>query len=151
MKLILVRHAKAEHVYGKSDRERSLTPEGIKRFKPKAKKLAEQLNNQDKVFVWASTANRAQETADIIVENLDIEIVSSTEQAIYYGDFDELLDKMELLETGDTVILVGHQPSLSYWSGYLTGESVPFRTGDMACFRIFDLDPLSADLLWMIT
>jgi len=151
MKIILVRHAKAEHSFGKTDRERNLTPEGIRNFAEKAQALAEKIIGRKNIVIWSSPANRAQETADIIVENLQISPERNVEQSIYYGDFDDLYSKFALLDATTTLIIVGHQPSLSYWSSYLSGNLVPYSTGDMACFDVINLDPLDAELIWTIS
>ncbi|NLJ70502.1 MAG: hypothetical protein GX328_03435 [Clostridiaceae bacterium] len=151
MNIILVRHAKAEHSFGKTDRERNLTPEGIRMFETKAQVLAEKLSGQEDIVIWSSPANRAQETADIIAENLQTRAARDVEQSIYYGDFEDIFSKFELLDLATTLIIVGHQPSLSYWSGYLSGHSVPYSTGDMACFEVISLEPLYAELVWTIS
>ncbi|NLM19484.1 MAG: hypothetical protein GX217_05610 [Clostridiaceae bacterium] len=151
MKIILVRHAKAEHTFGKTDRERNLTSEGIRQFETKAQALTEKLTGQENIVIWSSPANRAQETADIIAENLQISPARNVEQSIYYGDFGDLFSKFALLDSNTTLIIVGHQPSLSYWSSYLTGNSVPYSTGDMACFDVISLEPLDAELVWLIS
>ncbi|MGB4610771.1 MAG: SixA phosphatase family protein [Saccharofermentanales bacterium] len=151
MKIILVRHAKAEHAYGKTDRERKLTPEGIREFEPKVQALAEKLDGEENVVIWSSPAIRAQESADIIVENLQASPVRDVEQSIYFGDFEDLFPKLELLDSATTLIIIGHQPSLSYWSGYLSGNSVPYSSGDMACFEVISLEPIQAELVWTIS
>lgn len=125
MKIVLVRHAKAEHTFGKSDRERNLTAEGIRKFKIKAQELAGKLSSHDNIAIWSSPANRAQQTADIIAENLQIKPDRHVEQSIYYGDFKDLFSKFALLDSTITLIIVGHQPSLSYWSKYLSGILLP--------------------------
>lgn len=150
MKIVLVRHAKAEHVYDKSDVDRNLTSEGVQRFTPNAESLVGRLSSEDELIIWDSIAKRSIETADIIVENLVGDYVRETQEAIYYGYFEELLSKMRLLNNNVVLVIVGHQPSLSQWSNYLCGESLPYKTGHMACFEVNSFDPLEADLLWLI-
>ncbi|HHU53729.1 MAG TPA: hypothetical protein GXZ43_06630 [Clostridiaceae bacterium] len=151
MKIILVRHAKAEHSFGKTDRERILTAEGVRMFERRAQTLTEKLSGEGNIVIWSSPARRARETADIIVENLQFNFERNIEESIYYGDFEDLYSKFKLLDQKTTLIIVGHQPSLSYWSRYLSGNLVSYNTGDMACFDVVSLEPLNANLIWTLS
>ncbi len=151
MKLILIRHAKAEQGFSKKDRDRKLTPEGIVKFKQKLQKLVEKLSLEKKVIIWASSAKRSQETAQLIMDEISNLVDMEIEEAIYTGDFDLLLRKMESMDSDTTLLLVGHQPSLSYWSYDLTEKNISFATGDMVAFDLQDFSPLRARKLWKIS
>lgn len=151
MKLILIRHAKAEYGFSKSDRDRRLTLEGKQKFKEKLNKLVEKISFEKKIVIWSSSAKRSQETAQLIMNELSNVVDIEAEDAVYTGDFYELLSKMEDLDWDTTLLLVGHQPSLSYWSFDLSEEEISFHTGDMVAFEIKEFKPLKAKKIWNIS
>jgi phosphohistidine phosphatase len=77
-KLILIRHAKSEHVLGVSDFQRSITHNGVLKTK--------ELSQVKEWFPtsatwWCSTANRTRQTAAVAAE-----LVGKNEQDISYLD-----------------------------------------------------------------
>lgn len=119
--LILVRHAKAEarREY-KSDFDRILLKKGAK----DAKKIAETIINRvsGKTLFMSSNTNRAFETAHIFAEKLGYSTVRILLKDMIYNNpsqeqFLELIKKTE--ESYETVIIFGHNPSLSEFASYL--------------------------------
>lgn len=102
MDLILWRHADA--VDGEPDMLRELTPKGVKQAKFMAAWLNARIPNDTRILV--SPATRALQTADALEREYTIE------KAIAPG-----ADAMSLLlaagwpDGGNTILLVGHQPS----------------------------------------
>ena len=123
--LLLVRHADARAAEsGQRDAERELSPRGYQDATRLGHYLYQQQQNVD--FLLISTAQRAQRTAEIIAEQM------------HYGPHKiQLLDKLyqasvrSMLEVingqadeFDCLMVVGHNPTLTYLAEYLTGEAV---------------------------
>lgn len=153
MKVVLVRHAIAEEKREDlDDLKRKLTEEGKEKFQKLIPDLIEKLDSPDEreVVLWSSPATRALETAHILAEGLQISI-HETYDFIYEGDFDSLSHELQSVDEGTTVIVVGHEPTLSEWTEQMSDEDVKIKKGEMLCFRVTDLSPLKADLQWVVT
>ncbi len=117
MELILWRHADAE--LGKPDGERRLTEKGLKQAARMAKWLSARL--PEEIVVMASPAVRAQQTARALAE--DVTTVP---------DLDTSASAQDLLRAcgwprGDTVVVVGHQPTMGEVAALLlTGATAPW-------------------------
>jgi len=103
MELILWRHAEAED--GVPDAERALTKKGRKQAAAVAAWLRPRLPG--KVRILASPATRAQQTAAA----LELPFVTTAEVAVGVG-VAEVLRATGWPDAGETVIVVGHQPTL---------------------------------------
>lgn len=119
--LILVRHAKAEarREY-ESDFDRILLKKGVK----DAKKMAETIKNRvsGKTLFMSGNTNRAFETAHLFAEKLGYPAVKILLKDMIYNNpsqeqFLELIKKIE--DSYETVIIFGHNPSLSEFASYL--------------------------------
>jgi len=153
MKVILVRHAIAEEKREDlDDIKRDLTKEGKEKFQKLIPDLIEKLAAQDKreVILWSSPANRAKQTAEIVAEGLQTDI-HAIHDYIYEGDFESLNNELESVDDGSTVIVVGHEPTLSEWTEQMSDEEMEIKKGEMLCFRVTELSPLQADLQWVVT
>ena len=153
MKIILVRHAKAEHNFNKPDIKRKLSPKGKKDIRRNAGHLAKYLSTNDTIYCLTSSANRARQTAELIIEELevlDFYIELSEDISLYHGDFDPVATQLSLMEQEDILIVVGHQPTMSYWAKELSDNYISFSTSEMACFEIEELSPIKAKFLWKI-
>jgi len=121
-KLILIRHAKAEILQpGIPDVDRILCERG----KSDAVKMANQLYSTEITpnDVICSPAKRAVETATVFAEQYGIERLIKEE--FLYGDYNFADIKQLLIEEvplADTVLIVGHNPNLSYIIAKLTGS-----------------------------
>lgn len=103
MDLILWRHADAES--GIPDEERRLTAKGRKQAERMAAWLAQRL--PENYVVLSSPARRAQETARALTKNFETRVevgTLATPQAI--------LEAAAWPHSEETVIVVGHQPTL---------------------------------------
>jgi len=120
--LIIVRHAKAESQQpGKTDFERALCDRG----KSDAVKMANQLYSTEITpeAVICSSAKRAIETATVFAEQYGID--SLIKEEFLYGDYNFADIKQLLIEEvplADTVLMVGHNPNLSYIIAKMTGD-----------------------------
>ncbi|MBF0241319.1 MAG: histidine phosphatase family protein [Desulfamplus sp.] len=120
--LILVRHAKAAPLQGEydSDFPRPLIKKGIK----DAKKMAEKIkcNLLGNPLFISSPANRAFETAHIFAGKLNYPTVKILIREVIYNDpkAEELLSLIkEVDDNYDTVLIFGHNPSLSDFASSL--------------------------------
>ena len=128
--LYLFRHAEATpKAPGDDDKSRELTQTGIKHAMQMGAWFREQNINFD--LLVTSTATRAEQTAHIVAEGMKLEnprILS--EDSLYEASVRELLAYINSIEDGyQRVLIVGHNPGLSYLAEYLTkadiGEMVP--------------------------
>jgi phosphohistidine phosphatase len=106
MDLILWRHAEAELLGdGKGDMQRSLTPKGERQ----ARRMAEWLNRRlpEATRILVSPAMRTQQTAQALERHFKTSALLSPGCGA-----DELLKAAQWPRSGETVLIVGHQPTL---------------------------------------
>lgn len=153
MEIILIRHGKAEEKREDlEDIKRHLTQKGEEEFKKLTPELKEKLDLLDNrtIIIWSSPAMRALETAQFVADELQTDI-SSIYDFIYEGDFEKMSSEVQKLDDNTTILIVGHQPSLSEWTKHMAGEDVKIRKGDMLNFKVTNQSPLEAELQWKIT
>jgi phosphohistidine phosphatase len=121
--LYLVRHAKSSWEHSlQSDFERPLNERGMNAAPLVARRMKEK--NVRPALIVTSPANRAQTTAEIfaaILEYPEEKIVQN--MAIYTGNTETLLQIMRSLpENCNSAMLFGHNPAMTEFSNFLTGE-----------------------------
>lgn len=122
--LYLIRHAKASweeaHL---PDFERPLTEVG----EQDAREIGQQLRTLAIVpdYMLASSAIRAINTARIIAETLDFPLDRIvTDEHIYSSGVEELVERIKGIERKfNTVLCVGHNPSLTWLAHYLCEDA----------------------------
>ncbi len=123
--LLLVRHADSlEAEAGQKDIGRTLSPKGYQ----DATRLGHYLyeRQQDVDLMLVSTAQRAQSTAEILTEQMhygahQIQLL----EELYQASVRSVLDVIHRQEQGvRQLMVVGHNPTLTYLAEYLTGEPV---------------------------
>lgn len=140
------RHGIAENKeMSEEDFNRTLTPEGKKKLESAVPNLRYLLNMEKVILIWSSPLARAVETAEIISRSLG-EIPITEKEFIVEGDYDQFLSELENTVKDCTLILVGHEPTLSTWVEQLTGSLLPFGKG--ACAHVQIKDVAEAQLLW---
>jgi phosphohistidine phosphatase len=140
--LHLVRHAiAADPEPGQRDFDRPLTEEGIDRMR----KVARGMKRAGLVpeVVVSSPLVRALRTAEILVEELDIEPEVRVCPALQPGGaVEELLSFLEETAKGQDVAAVGHMPGIAEHLAALvaapTGVRVDFRKGGIAIVAFDD-------------
>lgn len=148
--IILVRHAiAADRVPGIPDTDRALTKKGVRLFEAMLPQALDRLGGQ-RLMLWASPALRAQQTARMLAQAFAVQQVDLFD-FILTGGWPQLMDAVRMLSpVPDALLIVGHQPHLTEWALHLSGQEVPFRKGEMACFD----NPSGTGtgrLLWRIT
>ena len=121
--LFIVRHAMARSTEaGKKDIDRLLSSEGMQQSSRLGVYLAK-MNTTISAIICSSAA-RAVQTAELIADQLNYDITKiSTEEDLYEASVRILFSKIsELNAEWNDVIVVGHNPVLSYFVEYLTGH-----------------------------
>jgi phosphohistidine phosphatase len=119
-RLLLIRHAKAEHENKYSDFERPLTEKGMEDATIMAQRLV--AGDIKPALIIASPALRTHTTANIFSEHL-LSHEIETDKRIYDASENALLHIINHLpEDRDFVAIVGHNPGISQILYYLTGK-----------------------------
>lgn len=124
MKLLIIRHAKAEErpttgLFKKKDASRRLTDEGRKIMRKIAKALREIAPAID--MLVSSPLVRARETADIVADVFGLKNVSEQPLLAPDGDKQALINWLKEQPAEHTVAIVGHEPHLSSFASLLIG------------------------------
>ena len=123
--LYLVRHAKSSWKDASlGDRDRPLNKRGKRSAPDMGNRMAAQGHRPD--LIISSPANRAFTTACIIAEQVGYEVSDILRNDdMYFSGTDHM---RRLLETVDdhhqSVMMVGHNPSMTYFMNYLANTSV---------------------------
>lgn len=129
--LILLRHGKAGWEEGRSgiDIDKPLTLYGITAIRALGKRLRKRKLTLDALL--CSPANRAQMTAELIAEELNYPLKNiRIERNIYDNTIDDLFSVLASCDQRwKTILLVGHNPSLSEFATDYSNTSIHFSTG----------------------
>ena len=122
--LYLLRHSYAESSRGVKDFDRALTTSGQNMVRTLGRKLQSDGVNIKQVI--CSSAARAKETVINLIEEVEItEQLIKYEERVYEASVRELLEIVNSIDDGlKTVMLVGHNPSISFFGEYLTAASI---------------------------
>ena len=128
-KLYIVRHAQKEDVQiGRDDYDRELSPEGEKEAKNIAQNFASK--NLPVDLIVASPAIRTKRTAEIFAEALKYKKTIMLNEVLYMAFVNELIETISYtFDTVDSVLLVGHNPSLTALAITLVGFKEKFQMG----------------------
>ena len=123
-KLYLIRHSYAEKPESKLDIDRSLTLEGQSTVRALGRHLINAAFKPSAIF--CSTAARSRETAINLIEELGINAhVISYLDIIYKASVRELLGVLNgSNNTHREIVIIGHNPVITYLGEYLTNESI---------------------------
>ncbi|WKY48236.1 histidine phosphatase family protein [Eubacteriaceae bacterium ES3] len=136
MELILIRHGKAEQRGSVSpDENRQLVPKGIEKLERDLPYLLIHLKNRSEVFLWTSGIRRARETADLVSRICDIKKIY-TKEFLETGEYKELLKSLKNMPEEATIIMVGHEPDLSFWSERLCRKTIVYKKGGAAIIKV---------------
>lgn len=152
----LVRHGIAED-RSKSgrDEDRALTQVGTDNMQRAATGVAWLEVKPD--AIWASPLRRARQTAEILRDAVAPGIELEIEAALRpEGDVDATLERLRAAPLAQTLMLVGHEPSISALaSALLTGDvsraRVPFKTGSVLAVETTFPPGGHGTLRWFLT
>jgi phosphohistidine phosphatase len=121
VQIFLIRHAEAiDETLELRDPHRHLTELG----REQARALGERLRWHDCVptYVWTSPLVRAVQTAELVMFGLSGSVQVVSMPALAPGDdVRALLQKLQKLQSGEVVMIVGHEPILAGLGSLLTG------------------------------
>ncbi|TAH50839.1 MAG: phosphohistidine phosphatase SixA [Chloroflexota bacterium] len=147
MKLYFLRHGQAnwEH-WERPDDERPLTKKGYKEVESVASALKELKVRPQNILT--SPLPRAFETAQIVSEKLQVELVTTPLLAPGFG----LHSLRQLLadHPDRDLLLVGHEPDFSFALAQLTGGTIRMAKAGLARVDIEDAADLRGELVWLI-
>jgi len=159
MNLYFMRHGiavdRADSGAGSGDRERQLTPKGIKRMNKAAKGLVALSLSFERILT--SPLERARQTAKIVAEILQLEDrVEEIEQLSPEQSAQDLLSGLVAYSGKKEILLVGHEPQLSSTISVLlsgtSGAVIRLKKGGLCCLQVDGLPPReSAVLHWALT
>jgi phosphohistidine phosphatase len=159
MLILLVRHAKAEPrpllgLGPRRDSRRPLSDAGRKRMRRAAKTLHKLVPVVD--VLASSPLVRARETAEIIAARYDAMPIVDLALLSPGGSERELLDWLCAQRQDATIVLVGHEPDLGLFAGWLlSGKKLPFaplRKGAACLIRFAGMPaPGGGVLEWWLT
>ncbi|MFA6401014.1 MAG: histidine phosphatase family protein [Salinivirgaceae bacterium] len=137
-KLILMRHSNAENDSPTiPDIERNITEKGIQLIKTQALKLQKKSLFPDRIIT--SPAKRAFNTAALLAKQLNIHS-NITIESFLYDDYttQEFLNYLRKMpDSLDTVLIVGHNPTISRIASLLTNtHSFSFSPASIAVISI---------------
>lgn len=123
--LYIMRHAQAEDVHGDlHDKDRELTAKGQQEALLMGTQLAKQGINPE--YIYSSVANRTKQTAMLISDVLKINLENVIEEEeLYNSSIRSYLNFINQIDSSiRSVLLVGHNPTVSYLAEYLTNAEI---------------------------
>lgn len=152
--VLVIRHAEAEEpahalIEGRSDAHRELTKDGRRKMRAGARGLAQVVEHLDHLI--SSPLVRAVQTADLLAETFPA--AKRQQHTGLSPGFSQPALMGWIARHKGTLALVGHEPDLSQWIGYMvTGEPrglVLMKKGACCCLEMPD-SPLAgeAHILW---
>ncbi|MDQ3929431.1 MAG: histidine phosphatase family protein [Chloroflexota bacterium] len=119
--LLLLRHGNAEPGGSRGDKARRLTEQGRLEATEMGRRLPGIADSLDAIV--SSDAERALETAMIVAFRANYRVEIRTEHNIYAGRLDTMLSFVQALpKEAESVLLVGHHPTLEYLAAALAEE-----------------------------
>lgn len=152
--LLLLRHAKSSwDDVSVADFDRTLNKRGKESAPKMGQYFKEQNLNAD--LVLCSPAKRTKQTADLFLENANIDCKVHFDKRIYEADVAQLLDVLaDVEEQHRTVLVIGHNPGMSDLQEFLTGRWEDFPTACLAHVTLSapiwkEIKPRSGKLDWI--
>ncbi len=135
-RLIFMRHAEAQMAqYGKPDKDRAITMDGMNQLEVLRLKLSGKLSGVD--YVICSNARRTRQTIEGIKALLPASVEVVFDDSLYQGDQNliwQLIGEVDAKYKG--VLMIAHNPGLSQvvqWIADLSGRSIrQIPTGGLA-------------------
>lgn len=120
--LLLMRHGKSSWKDNSlSDHERPLK----KRGRQDTKRIAQEIEKNDLYpnIILSSSAARAKETAEILMDTLEFENQIIFSDQLYMAEPEDFIDVLSQLDDDDeTVLVIGHNPGMEAFIQIIDGE-----------------------------
>lgn len=158
MEICILRHGLAEERNSErwpDDSDRPLTHRGRRRLR----KIARGMKRLGLRFdaVLSSPYIRARETAEVVADKLEFEIIY-THSLTPEGGFEQLIEELQAMQPApQRVLLVGHEPDLGELAARLLsgqpGRWIPMKKGGLCKLDVEHLDVRypRARLQWLLT
>lgn len=135
------------------DSDRALTANGKVEVQKIGKSLKESGLRARKIVT--SPLRRARETAEIIANMLKVPLLEEWVDLKPDGDRESLYRKLARVETGSSVVVVGHEPYLTSMIGEIIGcphARLVLKKGGVAKVRVASISPrVNGELRWLLT
>jgi len=155
MDLYVLRHGKAETSVSQegTDSDRALTIQGRNEIHQISAWMVRRGCRFD--IIATSPLRRAIETAEIIAETYGLRKNLLIWKELLPGmDFDQLMEKIDSCSDVSSLLIIGHEPSLSGYIGRIISQggqaSVQLKKGGLARIRNFTPLPVFGELSWLI-
>ena len=136
-RILILRHAKALSLASDNffkDKDRSLSKKGREDASTIGRMLSKE--NLGINILISSDAARTKETSEIIEHSLNISTTEYTDK-LYNASLTDMRNMISKLnDTINTIMIVGHNPTISFLVEYLTGEQAYLSTANVALIRI---------------
>ena len=155
MQIHLLRHGIADDVIpGQSDADRALTSEGVKKLREILKRA--RTAGVAPTLIVTSPYVRARQTAELAAEILGYsEELSTSVKLIPMASPVETWSEVRTLRQEPSILLVGHEPHMGSFTGYLLGAPelrVDFKKGAMVRIDVMELGVQARGILkWMMS
>lgn len=134
-----MRHAKSSWDLPVSDIQRPLNERGLKNAPEMGRRIV-----KSKVIpqvIYSSDAVRAYTTAQLVKEAIDPNIPMEIEPKIYDSTLQTLLKIIENFpDDKHTILMIGHNPTISLLANYLAGENVGYFSTAAVAGLEFEVD-----------
>ena len=136
--LYLLRHAQsAEKQQGQTDKDRELTPQGVK----ESFQIGTYLH-REKIFpdaIYCSVAERARMTAQLIADTIKLDLGKIIpDEELFQASVRTFMEFVQRLDDAyNSVICVGHNPAISYLAEYLSKAEIgEMPTGGLVILKL---------------
>ena len=147
MQLYFLRHGHAEDGYNMNDHDRQLTDDGSARMQTAAQVMARLDLNLTKIY--SSPRIRAKQTAQAVADALGMPIEIT--EACNFGFSVSHVQQMAKAHGGnDSLMFVGHNPSMTDVVSELTGTRFMMKKGGLARVDTIGNTVAGAELVWLI-
>lgn len=159
MKLYFMRHGiavdRGNTTKPSDDRQRDLTPKGIKRMRKAAAGLLSLSIPFDRILT--SPFERARQTAQIVAEVVNMaDRLEEIQELCPEQSVQDLLSGLAAYSGKNNILLIGHEPLLSSTVSFLlsgsTGAEIRLKKGGLCCLEVDRFPPKeNAVLHWALT
>ncbi len=133
--LLLMRHAKSSWDDSSlDDHERPLNARGRRNAPVMGDRLAESRYAPDRIL--CSTAKRARETAELVIEALAHTRPLDVREGIYHATPRELIAAISEAGAGERLLVIGHNPGLSELVELLANDNRQMPTAAIAIIEL---------------
>lgn len=153
--LVLLRHAKTEGLYsGQKDFDRELTNTGESDAIYKGQIFKQKKMNFD--LIKSSSSKRTIKTSQLVAEQIGYTIRNiNFKEELYLASTRVMLEELNSIDDKhSTVLLIAHNPGITFIAEYLTGESIGhINTSGAVCISFEseswkELSQSTGKLLW---